>query len=304
MAALGSTTVQPPNVLNVVPSPALLSSSNANPSSSCFDPASARLMECVLWDLSAHFGSAALRRGTSKVVGVVPSYPSVARKSVQKARHPHVWLRSKAVRWMCPHCGVWLARGYTRQTIEIGKGKENPSAKKCATFCMRCLKQASERQSNSHSGKEASKDLLSDGKRVRFAEVSHPDLFKACKVKRRRRKRKGKENKKSSAALLQHSDKASLKRSLKAIPKGPLNHMRSKAPAMVGKKNLDRPSTREIYEPKQAQLKENPAPLPIHNGKLPLPPRLTSKKKGPLASPTSPSKHDDSTEDLFKSLGF
>ncbi|KPI87949.1 hypothetical protein ABL78_2940 [Leptomonas seymouri] len=68
-------------------------------------------------DLSAHYGSHALRRGLAKPFGpcVHPLLRkgklSVARAGVHGPRYMRVWKLSRAHRCWCSRCGVWLTRG-------------------------------------------------------------------------------------------------------------------------------------------------------------------------------------------------
>ncbi|KPA76679.1 hypothetical protein ABB37_07528 [Leptomonas pyrrhocoris] len=68
-------------------------------------------------DLSAHYGSHALRRGLAKPFGpcVRPLLRKgklcVARAGVHGPRYMRVWKLCRARRCWCPRCGVWLTRG-------------------------------------------------------------------------------------------------------------------------------------------------------------------------------------------------
>ncbi|CAJ1015182.1 hypothetical protein, conserved [Leishmania lindenbergi] len=90
-------------------------------------PATAPLcfMEDVHRDLSAHYGSHAVRRGLAKPLG--PCVHPVIRKGRFAAQstgmhsplYMRVWLLRLVRRCWCPRCGVWLTRGSTPTHTEV-----------------------------------------------------------------------------------------------------------------------------------------------------------------------------------------
>lgn len=152
-------------------------------------------MSCrLLLDLSAHYGSAAARRGGGKRVGAITS---------QKAEFSSsLWKGKATYRLLCPHCGLWM-NAVTTQRLDIGCGM--PSEK----VCVRCLEQ----------------HIVGQGQRLllRNEDVDLDQIMKErlnmCKVASHRRKRK-KAAKKSALSSLPTSN--GKRQSVNAVPKPPL----------------------------------------------------------------------------------
>lgn len=233
----------------------------------------------ILEDLSAHYGSSALRRGGSKVIGTSYRHPGLLRRGHHR-KEQIVWNIQKAHRFLCRHCGVWLRSGITKGTVSIDvsnerenvdgsveKEQEVPnevkstssdklSRKGLATLCLRCLRLRAHDGVRSQSRRFVQNGV--DTNKVREQVLGLEQLLQ-CQVKRSRRKRKAKksQNKEMKDALptalvlLSPAEdvlQKQIKQSFQAIPKGPLrrkNVIHSPAPSKKEEGNR----TKEVHPP-------------------------------------------------------
>lgn len=200
----------------------------------------------VLQDLSAHYGSCALRRGGSKIIGVPYRHPEVLRRGHHKKEH--VWNLRKAHHYLCRRCGVWLQPGITKRTFPIDistevevehptheepqKQQQQQPKAKGVTLCLRCLRLLTHRRSRCQNRElEAREGTVGV---IQEPVVGLEHVLK-CRVRRSRRKRNTKKKKTlnvakedgtsstiPSPAPTEEVLQKNPKRTLQAIPKGPL----------------------------------------------------------------------------------
>ncbi|CCW66193.1 unnamed protein product [Phytomonas sp. Hart1] len=72
-----------------------------------------RVIESLQVDLSAHYGSHALRRGSAKPLGPAFRSKKALSHGIHEGRAQHIWRISKAHRQWCPRCGVSLSSSPT-----------------------------------------------------------------------------------------------------------------------------------------------------------------------------------------------
>ncbi|KAG5493516.1 hypothetical protein JIQ42_01885 [Leishmania sp. Namibia] len=76
-------------------------------------------------DLSAHYGSHAVRRGLAKPLGpcvhpvIHKGLLATQRAGVHSPRYMRVWILRLVRRCWCPRCGVWLTRGGTQRLAKL-----------------------------------------------------------------------------------------------------------------------------------------------------------------------------------------
>ncbi|KAG5469711.1 hypothetical protein CUR178_01850 [Leishmania enriettii] len=115
-------------------------------------------------DLSAHYGSHAVRRGLAKPLGpcvhpvIHKGSLATQRAGVHSPRYMRVWILRLVRRCWCPRCGVWLTRGGTQRLAKLEscratlatvkeccvRRQRQPSRRsttrgRCVLCCLRCL---------------------------------------------------------------------------------------------------------------------------------------------------------------------
>lgn len=217
----------------------------------------------VLQDLSAHYGSAALRRGKSKILGVPGRSVQAAYRGHHRS-HNRVWQVKRAHKLFCHHCGIWLDH-YTRQTLEISdldpaedksvsssQGKVSSlvprSDQSCPTItrwtcCKRCLHRLFRKGTINASG--VFKGERGGAEKASVTENKLVDLatLQSCRIKRHRRKRKtvAKKTTATSPTEVLSIEKARQATLQRVIPKGPLIHR--------GQKKKQQPPTKGPAHP-------------------------------------------------------
>lgn len=169
-------------------------------------------------DLSAHYGSAAVRRGAARPLG--PCYRAKARHLLQgsrvhNGRNGHLWKLTVIHRRWCPRCGLWLGpvKGSASQRLSVSSSlllgitppptpAHQGTRQERMVCCRRCAEGAlrrvlrrehgSVRQESTGGDESLLKPTVSppfDGHVDKAPSPSWDGVLQHCKVHRNRRKR-------------------------------------------------------------------------------------------------------------------